>query len=92
MKKEIYKEDVKVDSISESAKKRELILFNDEFHTFDYVIDALVDVCSHSFEQATQCTMITHYKGQCEVKKGYYSELKPLKQALVNRQLRAKIN
>lgn len=92
MKKETFKEDVKIDSISETVKKRELILFNDEFHTFDYVIDALVKVCKHSFEQATQCTMITHYKGQCEVKKGYYSELKPLKQALIERELKAKIN
>ncbi|MBK6282933.1 MAG: ATP-dependent Clp protease adaptor ClpS [Draconibacterium sp.] len=46
-----------------------LILHNDDVHSFEYVTHALIEVCKHSFEQATQCTMITHYKGKCDVKK-----------------------
>ena len=92
MTKEIYKEKIKTDQQQETAKERELILINDDFHSFDYVIGALVDVCSHTYEQATQCTMITHYKGECEVKKGHFNELRPLRKALVDRELRAKIN
>lgn len=91
MKKEIYKEKTEIEKIDETAKKRELILMNDNFNTFDYVVDALIDVCQHSFEQAVQCTTITHYKGYCEVKKGFYSELRLLKQSLIDRKLRAKI-
>ena len=92
MTKEIYKESPKVDQQTNITEERELILINDDVHTFDYVIDALIEICDHSTEQATQCAMITHYKGQCEVKKGSFKQLRPLRRALVSRELRAKIN
>ncbi len=69
-----------------------LILHNDDVHTFDYVIDALVDICNHGYEQATQCTMLVHYKGKCDVKKGGYETLKPMKEALIERELNATID
>lgn len=69
-----------------------LILHNDNVHTFDYVIDALIDVCKHDYEQATQCTMLVHYKGKCDVKKGAFNALKPLKEALIERELNATID
>lgn len=69
-----------------------LILHNDDEHSFDYVIDALIDICEHGFEQATQCTYLVHYKGKCDVKKGGYHALKPLKDALVERKLNATID
>ena len=69
-----------------------LILHNDEIHSFDYVINALIEVCEHGFEQATQCTIITHYKGKCDVKKGQFAALKPLKEALIERELNATID
>ena len=69
-----------------------LILHNDDVHTFDYVINALVDICEHGYEQATQCTLIVHYKGKCDVKKGAFDELKPMKDALIERELNATID
>jgi ATP-dependent Clp protease adaptor protein ClpS len=57
---------------------RELILFNDHVNTFDFVIDTLVEVCSHQPEQAEQCALIAHHNGKCAVKSGDYSFLKPL--------------
>jgi ATP-dependent Clp protease adaptor protein ClpS len=69
-----------------------LILHNDEIHSFDYVIQALIDICEHGYEQATQCTIITHYKGKCDVKKGGFEVLKPLKEALIERELNATID
>ena len=68
-----------------------LMLHNDEVHSFDYVIDALMDICSHSFEQATQCTLITHHKGSCDVRKGKFEILKPMKEALALRELNVTI-
>lgn len=68
---------------------RDLILINDDVHTFEYVIDALMDICNHTAQQAEQCAMITHYKGQCHIKKGKLNELKPLRRALVHRELNA---
>lgn len=69
-----------------------LILHNDDVHSFEYVTHALIEICEHSFEQATQCTMIAHYKGKCDVKKGGVKTLKPMKDALIQRELNATID
>ncbi len=76
----------------QSKNERFLILHNDDFHSFDYVIDALVNVCEHETEQAVQCTLITHYKGKCDVKKGSFAYLSPMKKALVDKELKATID
>ena len=69
-----------------------LILHNDDVHSFDYVIDALMDICDHEYDQAAQCTYIVHYKGKCDVKKGNFEKLKYLKDALIQRELNATID
>ncbi len=69
-----------------------LILHNDDIHSFEYVTIALMEVCEHTFEQASQCTLITHYKGKCDVKKGGFKTLKPMKEALIKRELNATID
>ena len=68
-----------------------LILYNDDVNTFDHVIDTLVKVCHHTFEQAEQCAIIVHFKGKCDVKSGSYDFLKPLCTALLNAGLSAEI-
>ena len=68
-----------------------LILHNDDYHTFDYVIDALVSICDHEIEQAVQCTYIIHYKGKADVKKGTYNYLKPMMTKLRGKDLKATI-
>lgn len=73
-------------------KQRSLVLHNDDYHTFDYVIDALIEICHHDLPQAEQCTLIIHYKGKCDVKKGSFSYLRPLKNALVQKDLKATID
>ena len=64
-------------TIIESERKHELILFNDEVNTFDYVTKTLMAVCDHSFIQAQQCTYIVHFSGKCVVKTGPMSDLEP---------------
>ena len=71
--------------------QRFLFLHNDDYHTFDYVIDALMDICEHDLPQAEQCTLLIHYKGKCDVKKGSFSYLRPLTNALVQTDLKATI-
>ena len=68
-----------------------LVLYNDDYHTFDYVIKALVDICRHSYEQAEQCTILVHYRGKCVVKNGSYEELLPMHTALLEKQLTTEI-
>lgn len=65
----------------------DLVLFNDEVHSFDYVIETLVEVCDHEPFQAEQCTFIAHYKGRCAVKSGTNPELQPKKDEMVRRGL-----
>lgn len=69
-----------------------LVLHNDDYHTFDYVIESLIRVCQHEPEQAVQCTLMVHYKGKCDVKKGSFAYLSPMKQALIARDLKATID
>ena len=69
---------------NQESKINTLILHNDNFNTFDFVIDALVDICNHEENQAHQCAVITHYKGKCEIKNGTYHELKILKDKFIN--------
>ena len=68
-----------------------LILYNDDVNTFDHVINTLVEVCHHTFEQAEQCAIIVHFKGKCDVKTGSYEYLKPLCTALLDAGLSAQI-
>ncbi|HZH73945.1 MAG TPA: ATP-dependent Clp protease adaptor ClpS [Mariniphaga sp.] len=71
----------------QTVEKYFLMLHNDEVHSFDYVIEALMEICNHSHEQATQCTFITHHKGSCDIRKGEYEKLRRMKNALINKEL-----
>lgn len=74
------------DSSSELLTSRmELILFNDDVNSFDFVIESLVEVCDHNPEQAEQCAVIAHFKGKCGIKIGTLSELGPMNNELNNR-------
>ncbi|MCD4697286.1 MAG: ATP-dependent Clp protease adaptor ClpS [Bacteroidales bacterium] len=70
---------------------KELVLYNDDVNTFEYVIETLVEVCGHESEQAEQCALITHYKGKCGVKSGSTVELKPPYNEMINRKLTVSI-
>ncbi|MDH5381983.1 MAG: ATP-dependent Clp protease adaptor ClpS [Cyclobacteriaceae bacterium] len=60
----------------------DLVVYNDDFNTFDHVIKTLIKVCKHSSEQAEQCTYIIHFKGKCAVKTGSMQMLTPMKRAI----------
>jgi ATP-dependent Clp protease adaptor protein ClpS len=74
------------------AEARMLILHNDDVHSFDYVINTLIEVCDMEDTQAEQCTFLVHYNGKCDVKKGAYVTLKPFREGLVERGLNATID
>jgi ATP-dependent Clp protease adaptor protein ClpS len=69
----------------------EIVLFNDDVNTFDHVIETLVQVCKHTYEQAEQCALLVHYKGKCTVKTGIIDELKPQCTQLLEAGLSAEI-
>ncbi len=84
-----YDEEVLV--LEETDLDKKLIVYNDDVNTFDYVIDTLISVCKHTTEQATQCTMLIHYKGKCTVKTGNLELLKPMHEKLLSKSLTSEI-
>jgi len=82
----------KVLSKKEVVKDNDLVIYNDEVNTFEHVINSLMKVCKHETIQAEQCTWIIHYNGKCAVKKGEFNKLKPMKDALCERGIDAKIH
>ncbi|WP_416440518.1 ATP-dependent Clp protease adaptor ClpS [Leeuwenhoekiella sp. A16] len=81
------KEDVLVQELLNS----EIVLYNDDVNTFDYVIETLIAACEHTPNQAEQCSLIVHYKGKCTVKTGSYEELVPKCSKLLEAGLSAEI-
>ncbi|MGE0566811.1 MAG: ATP-dependent Clp protease adaptor ClpS [Bacteroidia bacterium] len=72
-------------------KDKTIVVYNDDFNTFDHVIETLMKYCEHQPEQATQCTYIIHYNGKCSVKNGSFKKLKPICEALLESGLTAQI-
>lgn len=68
-----------------------LVVWNDEVNTFEWVIETLMEICSHSYEQAEQCAYIIHYKGKYAVKHGNYETLKPMRDAITDRGIGATV-
>jgi ATP-dependent Clp protease adaptor protein ClpS len=75
----------------EITELKDLVVFNDDVNTFEHVIATLIKVCKHTPEQAEQCTLLIHYKGKCAVKKGSYEELRPMREAICEVGIDAKI-
>lgn len=72
-----------------SGEVSEIIVYNDEVNTFDWVIECFIEICNHSYEQAEQLSLIVHFKGKASVKRGVFDILKPMKDALCERGLSA---
>lgn len=83
--------DEKVSVNSKSDLSKNLVIYNDDFNTFEHVIDSLIKVCKHEHIQAEQCTWIIHYNGKCAVKEGDMDDLLRMRRALSERGLDAKI-
>ncbi len=64
------------------SKPYKLILHNDDYNTFDWVITCLMKVCDHELEQATQCAHIVHFNGKCDVKYGDIETISSMKDKL----------
>ncbi|MBR6083151.1 MAG: ATP-dependent Clp protease adaptor ClpS [Salinivirgaceae bacterium] len=83
--------DGQADELIEKQDILHLVLYNDDFNTFEHVIESLIDVCHHTPEQAEQCAIIVHHKGRYEVKSGSYKRLLPMKNSLIDRELTVSI-
>jgi len=84
-------EDIMVDEDISTGETSQIVVFNDDYNTFDWVIQCFMEVCDHTHEQAEQLSILVHFKGKASVKSGSMTFLKPMKDALVERGLSAVI-
>jgi ATP-dependent Clp protease adaptor protein ClpS len=87
----IEKTKEEVQSKEKTSEKKQIVIYNDDVNTFDWVIECLMEICNHEYIQAYQCANIIHNNGKCSVKGGSFEELKPKCLQLLNRQLSAVI-
>lgn len=87
----IFKEQEIAETLEVELLNHNLIVWNDDVNTFDHVIEVLMKVCKHSPEQAEQCSLIIHFKGKAQVKKGSYETLKPMAEAILDSGINATI-
>lgn len=83
--------DVLLEDLVDTGQVARLIVYNDDFNTFDWVVKCFMEICKHTEEQAEQLSYIIHFKGKATVKTGAKSELQPMKEALIDRGLSAVI-
>lgn len=84
-------EEVLISELIDSASTYNLIVWNDDKNTFEWVIETLVEICGHTYEQAEQSALIIHFNGKYAVKKGDYETLKPMRDAITDRGINATI-
>ena len=89
--KESFQSEEDVELLTLTEDPYHLIVWNDDVNTFEWVIETLMEICNHSYEQAEQCAYIIHYKGKYSVKEGSYKELKPMCDAITERGISATV-
>lgn len=84
-------ESVLMEELIETGKSAQIVVYNDDVNTFDWVIECFMEILQHSYEQSEQLSLFIHFKGKAIVKTDTYEALKPKKDALVDRGLSAVI-
>ncbi len=74
-----------------TGQNANLVVYNDDYNTFDWVIQCFMEIFHYPFDQSEQLSILIHYKGKATIKSGTVETLKPYKDALVDRGLSAVI-
>ena len=86
---ELVIDEIAVDSLTDQVSQ--IVVYNDDVNTFQWVIECFVDILNHTAQQAEPLSILIHYKGKAAVKRAPLDELRPMKDALVERGLSAVI-
>lgn len=87
----LIEEDILVEDVVENGEVAHLVVFNDDYNTFEWVIESFIKICKHNEQQAEQLSMIIHFKGKATVKTATMEVLRPMKDGLIDRGLSAHI-
>ncbi|WP_236974383.1 ATP-dependent Clp protease adaptor ClpS [Membranihabitans maritimus] len=86
-----YEEEILVEEEIDQNSDAELVVYNDDYNTFDHVIKCFVQILKHSYVQSEQLSLMIHFNGKAIVKTAPYKVLKPFKEALLEKGLSAVI-
>ena len=75
----------------ELPEDHRLILFNDDIHSFAYVVACLIKFCGHDPQQAEQCALVADLAGQCTIKHGCWAQISTMKELLEGVDLKVKM-
>ena len=75
----------------ELPEDHKLILFNDDDHSFAYVVACLIKFCGHEPQQAEQCALVADLAGQCTVKHGCWAQIDTMREFLERVDLKVKM-
>lgn len=77
---------------SKSKKgKYQIFVLNDNITVYDNVINALQDICGHSYIQAGQCATIMHNVGKCSVFIDSYDECDEILREFLSLNIKAEL-
>ena len=82
-------EEQDVDVLTDLEKTYQIVVWNDDVNTFEWVIETLIEICGHTEEQAEQCALLIHTQGKYGVQHGGYDDLKPKVEAITDRGINA---
>lgn len=80
---------IKDEVLTKTTSPFQIVVWNDDVNTFEWVIETLVEICGHTHEQAEQCAFIIHHSGKYAVKNGTYDDLRPMCDAILDRGISA---
>lgn len=75
----------------EISKTNNLVVFNDDYNSFQHVILTFMSVLGYDAVRSEQCAMIVHNNGKCKVKEGSFEELIPYRTAICDAGIDARI-
>ncbi len=75
----------------ELPQDHKLILYNDDEHSFAYVMACLIKYCGHDPQQAEQCALVADLAGQCTVKHGCWAQISTMAESLEEVGLKVKM-
>jgi ATP-dependent Clp protease adaptor protein ClpS len=83
--------DVALEEEIDLGRPSQIVVYDDDFNTFEHVIRCFMKVLGHGSFQAEQLALLIHNTGKAAVKGGSHESLIPIKDALVERGLSAVI-
>lgn len=83
MSVEVEQETFTLEEILAVAKEsNKLILWNDDFNTFDHVIECLIEYLQYTEAEASRIAWTVHTKGKCIILEGSLTEVEVYRKIL----------